>query len=118
MSHSNPSHRTYERRWKQHARELAQAAAHTPEKLNARIFIGIFPCGVSYADREIDEGGDYKRLAFLDYRTLALTFYGNPCRQIREWIAADAALIQARRGQEFEVSSCGQTVLLGSGGAV
>jgi hypothetical protein len=31
-----------------------------------RLFIGVFPCGISYADRKVEEHGDYKRsLSFL-----------------------------------------------------
>jgi hypothetical protein len=36
------------------------------------LFIGLFPAGVSYANRNVEENGDYKRLAFLPYDTLAL----------------------------------------------
>ena len=36
------------------------------------LFIGIFPGGISYADRTVERDGDYKRLAFLPYDTLAL----------------------------------------------
>ena len=28
------------------------------------LFIGLFPGGVSYANRNVEEDGDYKRLAF------------------------------------------------------
>jgi hypothetical protein len=33
------------------------------------LFIGLFPGGVSYANRNVEEHGDYKRLAFLPYDT-------------------------------------------------
>jgi hypothetical protein len=39
-----------------------------------RLFIGVFPCGISYADRHHEEYGDYKALAFLPYESLTLEF--------------------------------------------
>ncbi len=39
-----------------------------------RIFIGIYPAGIVYADRTVEVDGDYARLAFLPYSTLELEF--------------------------------------------
>jgi len=39
-----------------------------------QLFIGVFPCGISYADRHHEEQGDYKSLAFLPYNSLILEF--------------------------------------------
>jgi hypothetical protein len=44
------------------------------EELNKRIFIGVFPCGLSYADRQVERDGDYARLAFLGFSDLKLDF--------------------------------------------
>jgi hypothetical protein len=78
-----------------------------------RVFVGIFPTGVSYADRKRQVAGDYARLAFLSFDTLELTFQPDCPQQLRQEIIDDAATIQARKGEQFETSACGQTVLLG-----
>ncbi|MGA2107227.1 MAG: hypothetical protein ABSH25_06250 [Syntrophorhabdales bacterium] len=78
-----------------------------------RLFIGIYPTGVSYADRSREECGDYKRLAFLNFHTLALDIEKDCPADLRERIVADASTIQARRGQQFQTSTSGQTVTLG-----
>ena len=82
--------------------------------MNARIFAGIYPEGIVYADRKREVAGDYKRLAFLSYGTLALDVERDCPTALRADIVADAATIQARKGESFEVSSSGQTVTLGS----
>lgn len=102
----NPSHKVYERRWKEHARQLSA------EAINARLFIGKYPCGLVYADRSVEEGGDYKKLAFLPYHGLKLETYCPRTHPLYEAIKRDAATVQALAGQEYQVSSCGQTVRL------
>lgn len=79
-----------------------------------RLFIGIFPGGVSYADRSREVQNDYARLAFLPYDTLALDVRPECPDDLRARIEADAAELQARRGEQFQISACGHTVLLGS----
>ncbi len=37
-----------------------------------RLFIGVYPTGIAYADKWNEVDGDYKRLAFLRFATLAL----------------------------------------------
>lgn len=104
----NPSHRTYERRWK------ATTAALSKADLDARIFSCVMSGGlVSYSDKYVEVDGDYKRLASLDLGTLELAFRGTVRPDMRAWIKADAAKIQAKRGQQFQVSGAGQTVTLG-----
>ena len=78
-----------------------------------RLFIGVFPGGLSYADRWTEQHGDYKRLAFLPYSTLALQVEPDCPPDLRQEIESHAATIIARRGQPFQVSACGQTVTLG-----
>lgn len=79
-----------------------------------RLFVGAFPGGMVYADRQREEHGDYKRLAFLPWHTLVLEVERDCPATLRAEIVADAALIQARRGDAYPVSACGQTVRLGS----
>ena len=80
---------------------------------NPRIFAGIYPAGIVYADREKEEYGDYKRLAFLSFNTLVLEFRKDCHTEFRSEIQEAAAKIQARKGSLFEISTCGQTVMLG-----
>lgn len=88
----------------------------TPATAAARLFIGIFPAGIVYADRAVEQAGDYKRLALLPFRTLSLDWEAKRIApELRAAIEADAAKIQARRGELFQVSGSGQTVRLGVG---
>ncbi len=75
--------------------------------INDRWFCGVFPGGLSYADRSIEVDGDYKRIAFLPYSTLTLEIYDHNSPLI-ERIKADAAAMQARRGELFGISTCGK----------
>lgn len=84
---------------------------------NPRLFIGVFPAGLVYADRHREEHGDYVTLAFLPYATLKLEWRrasSNIPRALWNEIKEHAIGIQARRGEAFQVSATGQTVLLGS----
>jgi hypothetical protein len=85
--------------------------------MNPRIFACVFPTGISYADRLREEHGDYARLAFLSYATLQLEFSKTCPAQLKEEITESAAKIQAQRGSDYQVSTSGQTVRLGSAAA-
>lgn len=79
-----------------------------------RLFVGVFPTGISYADKERERDGDYMRVAFLPFSTLELEW--SPGRHppgLRDLIERDAASIIRRRGQPYQVSGAGQTVTLG-----
>lgn len=82
--------------------------------MSDRLFIGVYPAGISYADRQRQEHGDYAKLAFLPYDTLQLKVYEGCPADLRARIETHAATIQSQRGQRFQVSSCNQTVILGS----
>ena len=79
-----------------------------------RLFIGLFPGGVVYADRTREEHGDYKRLAFLPWHSLVLEVKPDCPADLRRRIEADAATYIARRGQQEPISTTGQTVMLGT----
>lgn len=81
--------------------------------MNDRIFVGYFPCVISYADRKREVNGDYARLATLSYSTLELVFDEKCPVGLRNEIVQHAATIEAKRGQNLEVSACGQTMMLG-----
>lgn len=77
------------------------------------LFAGIFPCGIVYADRKREKGGDYARCAFLPFSSLELQIERDCPKELRDEIIKDAAAIQARKGERFAISSCGQSVILG-----
>ena len=81
-----------------------------------RLFIGVFPAGLVYADRKREEHGDYMTLAFLSYATLKLEWRpasANIPRPLWNEIKEHAIGIQRRKGEQFQVSATGQTVMLG-----
>jgi len=80
-----------------------------------RIFSGVYPGGIVWADRHNLSHGDYKRLAFLDFETLALDVEADCPDELRAAIAEDAQGYQVRAGEAFKVSTAGQTVTLGWG---
>jgi hypothetical protein len=82
--------------------------------LTERVFRGVYPAGLVYADRQHEVDGDYARLAFLPFDTLTPVWQATCPRALRPEIQADMDTIRARRGEQFEISTCGQTVLLGS----
>jgi hypothetical protein len=77
-----------------------------------RLPIVVLGCGLHYADTSRQRCGDFVRLAFLPFFSLDLEIEPN-CPSLREEILTHAANIQALRGQAFQVSTCGQTVILG-----
>lgn len=81
--------------------------------MNDNIFIGIFPGGIVYADRQQEVDHDYKRLAFLCYSTLELKIEDDCPDHLARDIESDAAGFQMRRGLPFEISACGCSVMLG-----
>jgi hypothetical protein len=78
-----------------------------------RLFVGVFPTGISYADRSREKHGDYARCAFLPFGSLQLEIEPDCPRDLKALIVKDAKKIQARRGEHYVVSGAGQTVLLG-----
>ena len=80
-----------------------------------RVFCGVRSFGIIWADRERLSCGDYSTLAFLPYDTLVLEFQSDCPDDLRPAIEVTAARVQARRGQQYQISTTGQTVLLGGG---
>jgi hypothetical protein len=78
-----------------------------------RLFIGVYPAGLVYADRHREEHGDYRRVAFLPYKSLVLEPAKGANRELLGQAIDHAQTIIARRGERFQVSSCGQCVVLG-----
>lgn len=78
-----------------------------------RLFIGVFPTGIVYADRDQLIDGDYPTVAFLPFDTLVLEFRKACPELLMPAIEANASEIQARK-EQYPVDQCGHTVLLGS----
>jgi hypothetical protein len=92
---------------------VAQPAAVAPPA-SERLFMGVYPCGIVYSDRSREESGDYVKLAFLPYDTLNLELRPGVPDDLRALIEADASKMASKSGQQYQISSSGQTVLLGS----
>ncbi len=76
--------------------------------------IAMFPTGISYADRKRERGGDYVRVAFLPFDTLALEWApGRHPADLRRLVELDASEVAAKRGGVLVVSGAGQAVRLG-----
>ena len=82
--------------------------------MNQRLFIGTYPAGLVYADREKEVRGDYKRLAFLPYDTLKLDVERDCPGELEVEIVNHARTIQCQVGQHYRTSTTGSEVLLGS----
>jgi hypothetical protein len=78
-----------------------------------RLFVGAYPCGLVYADKLVEVNRDYKRLGFLSYATLKLELEKDCPPELAERIKADAAVLQRQPGKPFQVSTAGQTIILG-----
>ena len=78
-----------------------------------RLFAGVYPAGVVYADRAREVKGDYARCGFLSFETLDLKLAKDCPPELRGPIEADAQKLIARRGERFEISTSGQSVILG-----
>jgi len=82
--------------------------------MGSRLFIGFYPTGIVYADKTVEEAGDYKRLAYLNYRSLELEFSRGCPPDLQREIKSHVKGIQKKRGERLRVSTAGQTVVLGA----
>jgi hypothetical protein len=87
----------------------------TEEARRQRIFCGSYPCGLVFADRTIERDGDYKRLAFLPYDTLEIEFEKDCPGKLADEIVAWVKKMNLKKGDEYRISTCGQTITLGQG---
>lgn len=78
-----------------------------------RLFIGVYPCGIAYSDRETIQDGDYKRVAFLDYDTLELEVRDDRSPLLDE-VRSHAATVRLQKGERFSIDACGHSVVLGA----
>ena len=78
-----------------------------------RLFIGIYPGGVVYSDRWFERHHDYMRLAFLPYTTLRVEFQDDCPADLRAEIEQHVREMNLQVGQQFQISSTGQSITLG-----
>jgi hypothetical protein len=74
-----------------------------------RLFCGVFPAGLSFCDRWVEEHGDYKKLAFLSYEhcRFVQVYHETPLLQ-----RIFAHVADLKPGQQFQVSTTAQYVIL------
>jgi hypothetical protein len=82
--------------------------------MKERLFVGVYSTGLSFADKGTEENGDYRKVAFMPYRTLTVEFFGACDKDMKKDIQDIAATMEKRRGQFYETSTCGQGVILGA----
>lgn len=78
---------------------------------NERLFIGVFPCAISYCDKSQEVDHDYKKVASLPYDTLKLKFFDCP-EELKAIIEKDAA--RYKKGQLFKTATHGGQITLGN----
>lgn len=99
------------------AKPTLEPAPRQPLPADDRLFVGNYPEGIVYADRGHEVGGDYATIAFLSYRTLVLAWRAEAQRtppELLRQVEGHAAGIQARRGEQYIISTVGQYVTLGA----
>lgn len=92
--------------------------SHRPKNAGPyKLFIGVHATGLSYSDATREEHGEFKRLAFLSYDTLAVKWYVDSDRlpiTLFSSIAKSVDEMRGKAGQHWDYDCCGHTVLLGS----
>ena len=77
------------------------------------IFLAIMPTGWWWTDRTREEHGDYAKLAFLSFSKLELEIFKGCPEDLRERIEKQAEKFRAMSGEDYQISSSGQTIRLG-----
>lgn len=77
------------------------------------VFLCVMPTGWWWSDRTKEEDGDYVQLAFLSFSRLELNIFSSCPEEWRKRIERKAAEFQALEGQDYRISSSGQTIRLG-----
>lgn len=75
-----------------------------------RLFAGVYPCGIVYADRHNEEHGDYKRLAFLPFEGMELEVEKDCPPELEARIRESAKRYEGL--DTLQISASGQTTKL------
>lgn len=70
-----------------------------------RLFVGVYPGGMVYADRAREQHGDYARVAFLPWHSLTLQVEPGADAALVALARASAAKLQAKRGELYPLSA-------------
>lgn len=81
--------------------------------MSPEIFACIMPTGIWYSDKTREEHGDYKVLGHLLFRNLQLHIEKDCPDKFRKEIEEDA--VKYKVGEPLQISSSGQTIMLGYG---
>lgn len=81
-----------------------------PEEL----FSCVTATGIAFCDKSREVHGDYKKIAHLFFSDLRLNIYA-PRSKLLPKIEEQVRELRAKAGQQYQVSSSGQTVILGGG---
>ena len=79
------------------------------------VFLATMPTGWWWTDRTREEHGDFAKLAFLSFSKLELEIYPGCPDNLRQRIEDEAAYFKAMKGQDYQISTAGQTIRLGYG---
>ena len=90
-----------------------EQAALRAGKLEDRLFCGCYPTGWVWCDKAQERGGDYRTLAYMSYSKLVLELKPDCPAQWNPMLEAEAAKLQALRGQFYKTSTTGQGITLG-----
>lgn len=90
-------------------------SSHTKPSIPANLFIGTFSTGIFYADKNRTAHGDYARCGAVYFSDLRIEVEPDCPNNLRQIITEHAKSIQARAGQQYQISSSGQAVTLGYG---
>ena len=98
---------------KQHVHSCKQKALKPPAA--TQLSVATFPTGIAYADSSRERDGDYLRLAFLPFQTLELEWTPRVrvSPEMRRLIVEHADRLRSRKGEDYQVSTAGQTVKRG-----
>lgn len=80
------------------------------------LFVGVFPTGWGFADRRKERGGDWKRVAFLSFRTLKLELERDCPKDLLPLVTKFANEMEGRRGTLYRPATHGNPIVLGSEG--
>lgn len=84
---------------------------HEDGSLEGRMFAGVYPAGIVYADTWREARGDYMELGFLPYKSLEFVAWEG-WRSAPEWLRAMVRAhvegMRAKRGEYFPLSTVGR----------
>ena len=81
--------------------------------IESALFAGIYPTGIYYADKRREINGDYLNIGHIFFSDLKYEIKENCPKDIKPLVEKDIQRIIGMRGQQYNISGCGQMVTLG-----